>query len=76
MLWVNPQKPNHVATIMRPHQDHSEANGRVEEYLEDIERDILVYALETCRWNKTTTAKYLGISSRSLRYRLKKLNIK
>jgi two-component system response regulator PilR (NtrC family) len=32
-------------------------------------------ALEECRWNKTATAKLLGISFRSLRYRLKKLGL-
>ena len=48
-------------------------NGDLEGYLEDIEREILSAALEQCRWNKTATAKLLGISFRSLRYRLKKL---
>ena len=50
-----------------------EAYGDLEGYLEDIERQILSTALEECRWNKTATAKLLGISFRSLRYRLKKL---
>ena len=50
-----------------------EAYGDMEGYLEDIEREILSTALEECRWNKTATARLLGISFRSLRYRLKKL---
>ncbi|RLA53452.1 MAG: sigma-54-dependent Fis family transcriptional regulator, partial [Gammaproteobacteria bacterium] len=52
-----------------------EAYGDLEGYLEDIERQILSTALEECRWNKTATAKLLGISFRSLRYRLKKLKL-
>ena len=52
-----------------------EAYGDLEGYLEDIERQILSTALEECRWNKTATAKLLGISFRSLRYRLKKLGL-
>jgi two-component system response regulator PilR (NtrC family) len=49
--------------------------GNLDEYLENIERDILTHALEESRWNKTAAAKLLGISFRSLRYRLKKLNL-
>jgi len=47
----------------------------LEEYLEDIERKILKDTLEECRWNKTAAAEQLGMSFRSMRYRLKKLNI-
>ncbi|RLQ21422.1 response regulator [Seongchinamella sediminis] len=52
-----------------------EAYGDLEGYLEDIEKQILSKALEQERWNKTATAKLLGISFRSLRYRLKKLEL-
>ena len=52
-----------------------DAHGDLEGYLEDIERQILCSALEKQRWNKTATAKALGISFRSLRYRLKKLGL-
>jgi len=47
----------------------------LEEYLENIEREILKQTLEQCRWNKTAAAEQLGMSFRSMRYRLKKLNI-
>ena len=47
----------------------------LESYLEDIEKKALSSALEENRWNKTATAKYLGMSFRSLRYRLKKLGL-
>ena len=52
-----------------------EAYGDLEGYLEEIEKQILSKALEASRWNKTATAKLLGISFRSLRYRLKKLEL-
>jgi two-component system response regulator PilR (NtrC family) len=52
-----------------------EAFGDMEGYLEDMERQILTRALEESRWNKTSAAKLLGISFRSLRYRLKKLDL-
>jgi two-component system, NtrC family, response regulator PilR len=47
----------------------------LETYLEEIERSLLLDALESCRWNRTVAAEKLGISFRSIRYRLKKLNI-
>jgi two-component system, NtrC family, response regulator PilR len=52
-----------------------EAYGDLEGYLEDIEREIISAALEESRWNKTATAKLLGITFRSLRYRQKKLGL-
>ncbi|QIB66352.1 sigma-54-dependent transcriptional regulator [Kineobactrum salinum] len=51
------------------------AFGQLEVYLEDVERQIISAALEQSRWNKTATARLLGISFRSLRYRLKKLQL-
>ena len=47
----------------------------LEEYLENLERRIIVRALELERWNRTAAAKRLGMSFRSLRYRLQKLGI-
>ena len=43
--------------------------------LEDIERGAIVRALEQTRYNKTRAAQLLGMSFRSLRYRIKKLGI-
>ena len=44
-------------------------------YLNDIERQSIMDALEKTRWNKTKAAKLLGISFRALRYRLQKLDL-
>lgn len=50
-------------------------DGDLEGYLAETERQILDQALVKHRWNKTATAKALGITFRSLRYRLKKLGL-
>lgn len=49
--------------------------GSLEVYLETIERKAITTALEENKWNKTAAAKQLGISFRSFRYRLKKLDL-
>ncbi|MEO8384184.1 MAG: sigma-54 dependent transcriptional regulator [Betaproteobacteria bacterium] len=45
------------------------------EYLDSLEREQIVKALEQTKYNKTAAAKVLGISFRSLRYRLDRLGI-
>ena len=47
----------------------------LENHLEAIERKAIERALEESRWNKTAAAQRLGMSFRSLRYRMKKLNM-
>ncbi len=47
----------------------------LEDFLDDIERKALTQALEETRWNKTAAARRLGLTFRSLRYRLKKLGL-
>ncbi|HEY4292803.1 sigma-54 dependent transcriptional regulator [Luteibacter sp.] len=51
------------------------ADGSLEDYISNIERDTIIKALEESRYNKTATAKKLGITFRALRYKLKKLGI-
>ena len=43
----------------------------LEDYLEDIERKLIMQALEETRWNRTAAAQRLGLTFRSMRYRLK-----
>lgn len=45
------------------------------DYLEDIEKRTILHALERTNNNKTAAAKLLGISFRTLRYRLSKLGL-
>lgn len=49
--------------------------GDLEGHMDSIEREILQNAMTEYRWNKTAAAKALGVSFRSLRYRLKKLGL-
>jgi two-component system, NtrC family, response regulator PilR len=52
-----------------------EAGIDLEKVLEDFERGILIKALERTRGNRTEAARILGVTFRSLRYRLSKLGI-
>ena len=47
----------------------------LEDQMEEMERRAIREALEKSRYNKTKAAALLGMSFRSLRYRIKKLNI-
>ena len=47
----------------------------IDDELENIEKDILLNALNLTHWNRTLAAKKLGMSFRSLRYRLKKFGL-
>ncbi|HWQ94636.1 MAG TPA: sigma-54 dependent transcriptional regulator [Gammaproteobacteria bacterium] len=47
----------------------------LEPYLDTIEKETIMKALEQTRYNKTAAAKLLGITFRALRYRLKKLGL-
>jgi two-component system response regulator PilR (NtrC family) len=55
--------------------EYDPATGSLEDYLEAIERKAITLALEENKWNKTAAAKQLGLSFRSFRYRLKKLDL-
>ncbi len=64
-----------VGTELAAAEDFNPTKQSLEEYLENIEKQALTTALEENRWNKTATAKQLGLTFRSLRYRLKKLGL-
>ena len=53
----------------------TEEDFSLSKHLETIEIEAIQQALEETRWNKTAAAKKLGMSFRSLRYRLKKLGL-
>ncbi len=55
--------------------DYDPAKESLEDYLDAIERKAITSALEENKWNKTAAAKQLGLTFRSFRYRLKKLNM-
>ena len=49
--------------------------GSLDDYIDTLEREAIVKALQETRYNKTAAAKKLGITFRALRYKLKKLAI-
>jgi two-component system response regulator PilR (NtrC family) len=63
-----------------PDEGASHAGARaagmpLQDYLDLVERAAIVEALEKTRYNRTAAAKLLGVTFRSLRYRLQRLNI-
>ena len=80
--YAAPEAPEAPAAANQPEGDSTasktlleEVNGDLETYLASRERQILTEALTAHRWNRTSAARSLGISFRSLRYRLKKLGL-
>ncbi|RUR10847.1 sigma-54 dependent transcriptional regulator [Legionella sp. km772] len=52
-----------------------EDSGDLPGILQDQEKELILAALEKTKWNRTAAARLLGISFRTLRYRLKKLGL-
>ena len=52
------------------------ASTPLPDYLERIEKEAILEALEKTRYNRTAAAKLLGITFRAMRYRMDKLGIK
>ncbi len=53
----------------------SAGTGTLQEYLDRLERQAILEALEKTRFNRTAAAKRLGITFRALRYRMARLGI-
>ncbi len=51
------------------------ADEKLESRLDDVERKLILDALEQTKWNRTAAARQLGLTLRALRYRLKKLGL-
>src|SRR5690606_26016876 len=82
--FITPE-PAATAAAEPGHTHHSSPDGFIlpkklpeeglELYMEKIEKEILLNALNLTHWNRTLAAKKLGMSFRSLRYRLKKFGL-
>lgn len=73
---VESSSPSHAATASAGGAEFALGKGfSLVQHLEDIERRAIELALLESRWNKTAAADLLGMSFRSLRYRMKKLNL-
>ncbi len=66
---------NEPTAVASPKELTMDEDFSLEKHLEAIEIEAIEKALEETRWNKTAAAKKLGMSFRSLRYRLKKLGL-
>ena len=66
--------PRDNAEALREYMVVRDAHN-LEEYLENVERNLILQALEETRWNRTAAAQRLNLSFRSMRYRLKKLGL-
>ncbi len=55
--------------------DAAAADGGLDSYISNLEREAIMKALQETRYNKTAAAKKLGITFRAMRYKLKKLGI-
>lgn len=67
---------DHIALRHAPTgTDRDNTGSPLDHQLDDIEREAIMKALKECRYNKTATAKKLGMSFRQLRYRVKKLGL-
>jgi two-component system response regulator PilR (NtrC family) len=77
----NHQRHGNDVSVLDLIQQKAEESGSqreglsLEEYVEKIEKSEIMAALEETKYNKTAAAKLLGISFRSLRYKLQKLGM-
>lgn len=73
-IAIQPNLPHQITDVSAfSTKNHHETS--LPEYLEDIEKRAILDALEKTKHNKTAAAKLLGVSFRTLRYRLVKLGI-
>ena len=68
--------PSHIKGVIERPEKHGELPvGSLTVLMEDYEKEIISEALERNDWNKTKTSNELGISIRSLYYKLEKYGI-
>jgi two-component system response regulator PilR (NtrC family) len=67
--------PGGVASAQPPATPLPTAGIPLEAYMDQVEREAILQALEKTGNNKTAAAKLLGITFRALRYRLKRLGL-
>jgi two-component system response regulator PilR (NtrC family) len=76
---ISPNTPTQSSTSNQPELPKLGKSGLpqegLEEYLAEIEKRLLIQALDATHWNRTLAAKKLGMTFRSLRYRLKKFEL-
>jgi two-component system, NtrC family, response regulator PilR len=73
VVEVNSEPAARAAARMAPIEEPLPSD--LARYLDDVERDILVRALEHHRFNRTAAGISLGLSLRQMRYRMARLNV-
>ncbi|WP_133129697.1 sigma-54-dependent transcriptional regulator [Legionella yabuuchiae] len=61
--------------VIKPEVVTTEAKLGLDQTLIEQEKELILQALEKTKWNRTAAARLLGVSFRTLRYRLKKLGL-
>ncbi|MGK0498567.1 MAG: two-component system response regulator PilR (NtrC family) [Oceanicoccus sp.] len=74
-LQLSHKSPAEKNSPIYSSSEPEQAFGNLDEFLEHMEKDAILAALEKTRWNKTAAAELLGISFRQIRHRLKKLDL-
>jgi len=75
-LGIDESRPSSISTTVRPdYFKHSLEGMSFDEFLNTIEKKVIEIALEENQYQKMITAEKLGISFRTLRYRINKLGI-
>jgi two-component system response regulator PilR (NtrC family) len=62
-------------TALAPESGSTSAKWPLPDYLDRVEKEAIMEALEKTRFNRTAAAKLLGITFRALRYRMERLGI-
>ncbi|MES9850871.1 MAG: sigma-54 dependent transcriptional regulator [Candidatus Thiodiazotropha sp. L084R] len=65
----------HLPTNQKSNRSEEVSKRPLGDKMEQVEREAIIEALEKTRWNRTAAAKKLGMTLRSLRYRLEKFGI-
>lgn len=73
--------PRNILDVMQLNSEYSidlgnDSNQTLQDQLDNMERKLIVNALNQNLWNVTKTAEYLGVTRQSLNYRMMKFNIK
>ncbi|HEX4798817.1 MAG TPA: sigma-54 dependent transcriptional regulator [Burkholderiales bacterium] len=64
------------ATLVSAEPAGTSARWPLQEYLDRVEKEVILEALEKTRFNRTAAARLLGITFRALRYRMERLGIR
>ncbi|MEO8165849.1 MAG: helix-turn-helix domain-containing protein, partial [Betaproteobacteria bacterium] len=59
----------------QPASSGGDSKAPLQDYLDRVEKEAILEALEKTRYNRTAAAKLLGITFRSMRYRMERLGL-